>query len=252
MSTKQFISAEEHLAKLDFTVQQANDFIVGNIDEPDAIFIAARVNGVTLNMLSEITDVSTVVISEYFTNAERDPEDLNDTHKLINSDLGTLETLVTFNNNTGILSTTSLRDAVQPQLDILQPYNFFIGEPVYSFQKDDGIYDTEELGVGHLGDLPATDENIESLLYGTLINAFSALDASELDQINTFPENGNHEDFQALITASLSNESPASVVWTDEELANLVIDETVEIIGKHFSNNLVGILDHSFLGLATA
>jgi len=252
MSAKQFITAEEHLAKLEITMQQASDFIDANINQPDLMFSTARDFGVTINMLSEIADFTVSDIGEYFASNGHDSIELSYTSILINSDLGTLETLVSFNTNSGILSNAALSDVVGPLLNepLTLPFTF---RSIYDFAPEDEIYDAEELGVGHLNNVLATDENIESLFYGTLINIFTALDETELNQINVFPKDEKPEDFQALLFEVLS-ESPPTVARTDEELANLVTEEGIEIINKFWSgeSELVGVLDHSFLGLATA
>ncbi len=251
MSTKQFISAAEHLAKLGITEQQAYDFIMDNVDQPDVIYSAAFDFGVTNAMLSEITGFSTTVISNYFELANLQPQKLDYTSMLINFDLGDLETLVGFNNNTGILSNDSFRDTVRPLVDDTQIYDFSFESVIPNLQPNDGIYDASELGVGHLTDVAATSENLESLFYGSLINIFKALDETELNQINAFPNDGNSEDFQALLQQTLS-ETPETVSWTDEQLAELVSNEAVDVINELWSGNeLVGTLDFSYLGLAT-
>ncbi len=78
------------------------------------------------------------------------------------------------------------------------------------------------------------------------------LDDSELDQIKTFPDK-SLEDYQILLQNSL-NESPISDNRTDSQLAELVATEAANIIDPFFesSNLLVGVLDLSYLGLATA
>lgn len=249
MSVMQFITAEEHLAKLEITMQHAIDFIDANIDQPGLIYSTARGFGVTINMLSEITDFTVSDIDKYFASNGHDSIELNYTSILINSELGALETLVNFNTNSGVLSNTALSDVVGPLLN--EPLTLgFTFKPTYKFQPNDGIYDAEELGVGHLNNVPATDESIESLFYGTLINMFEALDQTELNQINVFSNDGSSEDFQTLVLNALS-ESPSPAIWTDEQLAELVADEAVDIINKFWTNDLVGVLDHSFLGLAT-
>jgi hypothetical protein len=256
MSTKPFISAEEHLAKLGVTVEQAFDFISANLDKPEFIFATARAHGVTNAMLNEIADVSTDTIRDYFSYANKDNKILDYTSILINFDLGPLEALVNFNNNIGILSNAALSDAVQPLL--IEPLVLdFTFVPVYAhIQPNDGVYDAEELGVSHLGAVPATDENIESLFFGTLINLFKSIDRIELDQIKSF-ENGDPAEFQSLLSSALSD-SPVSGEWSDEELASLVIEEAVKTINRYFNlypdsevaSELVGVLDHSFLGVA--
>jgi len=253
MSQKAFISAEEHLAKLDFTIEQASEFIFANVDQASVIFDVAEQYGVTTAMLSEITNFSTEIINEYFDNNQLNSIELNYTSLLVNSDLGELETLVDFNTNTGILSNTMLNEDVRSQLDNPNLLDFFY-DPVFfpDFTQNDGLYDAEELGVGHLNTISATNENIESLFYGSLINMINRLDDSELDQIKTFPDK-SLEDYQILLQNSL-NESPISDNRTDSQLAELVATEAANIIDPFFesSNLLVGVLDLSYLGLATA
>jgi hypothetical protein len=94
MSRKQFISAEAHLAKFGVTVQQALDFIIANIDQPEVIYVTAREYGVTQAMLHEITDAPASVIDDYFTGAGFDPGRLDHTSILFNTDIGLLEDLV--------------------------------------------------------------------------------------------------------------------------------------------------------------
>ncbi len=252
MSTKQFISAEEHLAKLGITVQQANDFIIENVENPGLLYSTARQNGVTNEMLSEITSFSTDTIRNYFESSDSElvVKRLDYTGILFNTDIGALKNLVDFNNNTGILSTDSLREEVKSLIDFSTFYDFpFTAR--YDFQPNDGIYDADELGVSHLGgDITATDENIESLFYGTLINMFSVLDETELSQINTFPQDGNSEGFQMLLADALSD-SPTTTAWTDEALTNLVVNEAVYLHNHYIQDDFViGLFDHSYLGYA--
>lgn len=254
MSVKSFISAEAHLAKLGFTVQQAQDFIKLNIAQPGSIYNAALNNGVTINMLNEISDYSTDIIREYFETAGLNSKELDNTSLLVNSDLGTLEQLVDFNEKTGILSNSELRKVVLPQVD---HYDDTFKE-IYPFQLNDGIYDAEELGVGNLTDtVSATKESLESLFYGSLVNMFSRLDENELKDIKDFTNsgNGNPEEFKVLLFNAL-NEPPSAIIRSDEELFPLVSEKAVEIIKKYWDETddieLVGTLDYSFLGLAVA
>jgi len=247
MSTKQFISAEEHLAKLGLTSQQALNFIIVNVEQPEKIFDAAFASGVTINMLSEITNISTNIIVNYFSNAELNPEELDQTSILVNSDLGNFESLVGFNNNSGDLSNSSLSEAVRTSLENPNRLDFFFLD-VFSFQSADGIYDAEELGVGNLENVPATEESLESLFFGTLINSFSQLDESELNLIRTFPHDGSMDEYQMLLS-EVFDESSAPGLWTSEQLAELVVEEANDIISDFFTDDLifVGTLDRSFL-----
>ncbi|MCB1984290.1 MAG: hypothetical protein H6936_16345 [Burkholderiales bacterium] len=250
MSRKQFISAEEHLAKLGLTVQQAFDFIAANVDKPEVIYSAAFDAGVTNSMLNEITNISTSTINDYFSAADLPFQKLDYTSMLINFDLGILETLVDFNNNTGILSNSALRETVKPL--VVDLYDDSFESVIPYLQPNDGVYDSDELGVGHLTNVPATSDNLESLFYGSLINIFKTLDQTELNQIQEFQNNdANQEDFQALLIESLSD-APENFTWSDEQLADLVSSEAAHVITTLWSGiEPVGILDPSYLGLAT-
>lgn len=258
MSVKSFISAESHLNKLGVTLKQAKDYIESNLDHPDIIFNTARDYGVTSNMLSELSGYSRSAILDYFDAAGLRGKEVDYTSNLINSDLGPLEHLVGFNKNTGILSTDSLRATVKSlpgasSIEKQVQYDSFF-KPYYpDFETKDGIFDAEELGVGNLSNVPATTESLESLFYGSLIGMFLALDQSELNQIKAFPSNGNPKEFQALLFNAL-DETPVPIAWNDLKLADLVVYETDHIIDKYWNSGseLVGLLDHSFLGLGIA
>lgn len=247
--------AEKYLADLGITIQQANDFINTNLGEPQKIFEAASQYGVTTRMLGEITGYSRDIVNQYFPNP--DMGKLLDKCKLVNSDLGSLESLVAFNTREGILSNASLRAIVKPQIDSVYVYDLTFRSSNPELQLKDDLYSSGELGVENLNNVPAPTidniesiVNIESIFYGTLINMLSTLDQAELNQINTFPRNDNPDEFQLLIS-NLLTESPTPIAWNDEQLADLVTTEAVNIIAKYWTNDLFGILDHSYLGLAT-
>lgn len=248
------MSAETQLAKFGITIQQANDFINKNIDNPEVIYEAGITYFVTISMLNEITKYSENEIIQYFENGGvTHPTILNNTRKLFNSDLGSLENLVDFDNKEGVLSTEALREKVQPLIgdpDFFPSYDPFFG-PLAPFQAWDGKYDADELGIKHLGEIAATTANLESIFYGTLINTFTRLDKDELNQINQFPENGNHEEYKLLLNNAISS-TPQTIAWTDAELADLVINDAARIINAYQTSNFPGILDGSFLGIAVA
>lgn len=247
MSRKQFISAEEHLAKFGLTVQDANEFISSNLNQPESIFYAAFDYGVTKNMLSEITSASLEVICQYFEAAGFNCNELDSTSILVNSDLGILEKLINFNDGSGVLSTEALRISVEPLLTGESPLNGPFFGPIFKFQQNDGIYDADELGVGHLNSVPAIDESIESLFYGSLINFFSELDSTELEKINFF--DGTQNEYQVFLLNVLDENSPSGA-WSNDELADFVINKAAQIINEHppidLDINWIGILDSVF------
>lgn len=245
--------AEKRLTELGFTLSQAIDFINTNINQPQIIFDVASEHGVNTRMLSEISGYSKDVVHEYFLNAGYDSATINtqlNTNLLVNSSLGSLESLVAFNEREGVLSNASLREVVKPVIDANYDYDGTFG-PANLNQSDDGVYSSGELGVENLNDVLATNDNLESLFYGSLINIFLALDQTELDQINTFPAGDDPDEFQVLVLEALS-ESPASVAWNDEQLADLVTDEAINLLERYWVSDLIGVLDHSLLGLASA
>ena len=248
------MSTESVLSSIGVTFQQARDFIYSHTEQPLVIFEAALINGVTTSMLSDITGVSSDVISEYFASFGLNTDLLDDVSILVNSDLGSLAHLVEFNNHNGVLSTSSLREEVKSLFeDDPSSYDGFFG-PVFDYQqKADGIYTPDELGVTHLGNIPASDENIESLFFGTLVNSYMALDETELQQLTEFPVNESNLDvYQALLFDALSD-TPAVPIWPNDILAEQVVSYAANLIDDFWNDVTVfGILDHSFPGLAMA
>jgi len=223
------MSAESHLAKFGITVQQAKDFINSNIRNPGDIFQAARDYGVTTEMLSELSGYSVEDVRGYFENSiGKNSKNLDYTNILINTALGSLESLISTNQNAGVLSNETLRKSVLSKIEDPADYADFFTF-VKSYQDDDGVYDSDELGVSSLGNIPATDKSLESVFYGSLINIFSRLDDAELNQIKVFPDKESGE-YQLLLVDALN--SPATVLRNDADLANLVVDEAVYTISN--------------------
>ncbi len=251
MSVKSFIPAETYLNSFGVSVEQAQEFIDLNIEQPEIIYSTALEYGVTTAMLSEIKGIPKDVINEYFSSVDKEGQLIDGMSILVNSDLGTLEPLVNLNSNAGNLSNASLREATLNKLEVKADYDPFFSEKMKRDLHKDGIYDAEELGIGLLGNIPATGENLESIFYGSLINMFSALDKSEWDQITELQNSGSPEELHALLFTALS-EPPSPIAWSETEMRDMVAIEAANIIEKYWHNSLIGILDHSFLGLATA
>lgn len=240
-------NGQEVLTHHELTVEQANEFIMENIEQPEVIFNAASEFGITTQHLSDITGYSTDVISNFFASFGLDTKLLDEVKILFNSDLGDLASLVEFNDHNGVLSTASLSDQVKLNVDPSDYSTFY--ESVFDYQQDDGIYTPDELGVSHLGNVPATAESVESLVYGTLINVYSALDETELSQLKGFSHNeSNVSEYRSILTEALSDSANRS----DQDLANLIVNETASLIDEFWNGDVVvtGNLDFSILGLA--
>ena len=247
-------TTEQVLTAIGVTREQARDFIFSHTEQSSVIYDAALKYGITTPMLNEITGFSSNVISEYFASFGLDTDLLNDVSILVNSDLGSLAHLVEFNNHNGVLSTASLRAEVKYLFeDAPSSYDEFF-EPVFKYQQEaDGIYTPDELGVTHLGTIPATDDNIQSLFFGTLINSYMALDEIELQQLTEFTiSESNQSTYKALLFDALSD-TPATSSWSDNILAEQVVSYAADLIDEYWNDvDVVGILALSFPGLAVA
>lgn len=192
------MSAESHLTSLGITLQQANEFILSHVSEPNTIFDIAKQYGVTTSMLSEITGYSTGDINAFFSSFGLETTKLDivnsssGTRELIASDMTAAFTnIIAFNNNSGALSTGSLRDAIMnnlinaglPQNLVVDTYHAKFN-PSNFIGAGDGIFTPSEFGgITKLGNFPATSEMLESLFYGTAINAYKNLDQDEMLEI---------------------------------------------------------------------
>ena len=237
---------DDVLKEIPATRQQALDWIYAHVNQSEIIFQVAFENGITTSMLGDLTGFSNSQISNYFAVHGFDSSLLDEVGILLNSNLGSLTHLVDFNDHNGILSTTSLSDVVKVSFeDESLSYDAFF-ESIFDYQENDGIYSPDELGVAHLGNITASDENIESIFFGTLINIFQQFDATEYQQIMESPGN------QALLFEALSD-APAVTLWSEAELAEQVSSYAADLINEFWDDiALVGILDHSFLGEAAA
>jgi len=257
-------SAQSHLATYGVTVQQANDFILSNADQPATIFNTAKQFGVTTLMLSEISGISTDVISNFFASFGMNTDELNgiipvnipSSHKLLPDNLASLSNLIVFNTNSGILSTDSLREQIF--LDAYEPDYIEAFNPNNYQGASDGVFTAEELGVAHLDNLPATTGTLESLVYGTLINALRAIDESEIIQIitylNTHPnptDNTVTSEFVTLMNDVFSDPSSDPVFRDDVQLAKAMYNVGDGFVEDVIRNDFNDILITSLIGVTT-
>ncbi|MCP5243717.1 MAG: hypothetical protein H6940_09850, partial [Burkholderiales bacterium] len=246
------------------TVQQARDFILSHVDQPATIFNAAKQFGVTTLMLSEITGYSTDVISSFFASFGMNTDEWNgiipvDTpngHKLLPDNLASLSHLIVFNTNAGVLSTDTLRANILP--NAYEPDYVAVFNPNNYQGASDGVFTAEELGVAHLSNLPATRETMESLIYGTLINAFRAIDESEIIQVVTYlgahpdpTDNTVTSEFTTLMNDVFGDPSSDPVYRDDAQLARGVYQVTDGLIDDIIRNDFDDILITSLIGVTT-
>lgn len=240
-------TGQEVLDFYNFTVNQALQFIEANINQPQTIFNIVNKSGVTIQHLNDITGYSTDIISNYFASAGLNPRELDEVKLLFNSSVRDLEPLVSFNNHSGALSNVELGDKVEARVDPFEYRYFFEPSSQHGYEQIDGVLTPDELGVSHLGNVPATSDSMESIVYGSLINLYSQLDEIELRELKEFSYDENNRDqYRSILIESLKD----SANYTDGVLADLVVSETASIIEEYWNLDIVGVLDHSILGLA--
>ena len=234
------MSTESHLASLGVTMQQARVFISSHANDPFTIFDVAYEYDITTSMLSEITGYSTSDISAYFTTYGLDSADL-DGVSLPSSNLASLTNYMALNDSTGILSTAALRESI---IAATSSDDYFAAlNPSKFIGAEDGVFTSNELGTARLGNVAATTENIESLLFGTFIHVFKAIDVSETMQFGQITEfladptnNANSPNFLVLMNSVFSDPAP-NPIFSDTELVEAVTGTAVPLVEKIGSAN---------------
>ncbi len=229
------MSTESHLTSLGVTIQQANDFILSHINEPEIIFNTAQQFGITALMLSEITGFSTSDISTYFVSFGLNAADLDE----VGLPVASLTNYLAFNDSTGALSIAALRENI---IAATNPEDYFSAfNPSKFIGSEDGVFTPDELGTARLGNVAANTENIESLVLGTFIHVYKAIDISEALQFNQITEfladsanNDDSPDFLALMDSVFSDPAP-NPIFNDAVLVEATNEfgiHTVETIGN--------------------
>jgi hypothetical protein len=189
------MNASSYLAKFGVTVQQAQDFIMANMATPINIYNAALQYKIDSKMLAEIVapnfpGVTSRGVENFFNSVGLKGMELNPLEIESNDGavlwqgLNELSPLYSFNNNTGMLSTASLRSSVSSKVGTAT-YNRIFDVKLLPGAAD-GVLSTTDLGFSHLGEIKATTANYESLFYGTLINAVRNISESEVIAFDDF------------------------------------------------------------------
>lgn len=243
------MNASDFLAGYGISVDQAREWIMSNLDNPQTIYDVAVSLGVTSSMLAEIVapvvpGVDAALVESFFSSYGLDGSALEETYTTImTEEMAELTNLVTMNTHTGILSTASLRTAVLAQVSNDDDY-WAMFTPTDYAGSEDGIFTAEELGIGGMSSFEATAENLESLYYGTLINTYQAIDMSEMMEIQTFV--ATHEAALAAGSAAVVDaymdlmvsvfEDPANPpIFPDAALRDVIVTATaaaVELVGS--------------------
>lgn len=245
-------TAQQHLAQFNVTVQQAKQFILDNLSNPKLIFDTCANFKVTNQMLAEIYGgVSPEDVQQFFNSVGLNGDQLNifpDKPTLVPSEFNALSSLAAFNTETGILSTAILRAQIVQKTGQAN-YNKAFDPSTYA-GAEDGVMTPAELGTSNLGTFNATQDNFESIYYGTIIKAYKSIDMGEINQINQFvlnnqaalqdPSDAVIDSFYKLLVSVF--EDPANPpVLPDQALSQAVVLGTemfVTLVGQGEDLNL--------------
>lgn len=191
-------SAAQQLAQYGLTVDVARQWIASNLSNPKTVFDVCKNGGIDSTMIAEILTplapgLNAATVENFFSSKGLNGSALKaapmvdlDAGKieLISKDLKEMSWQISMNDNTGELSTETLRKTVLKELS-KSGYNDMF-DPNHYKGSADGTFTSAELGVSGLESFAATSANLESLFYGTLINSFRSFDQSEVDMFNWF------------------------------------------------------------------
>ncbi len=256
------INTRDHLSALGISMDQARSFVMANLGSPATIYNVAKQFKIDSQMLADIVapsvpGVNAAQVEAFFNAKGLDGKSLNaseihtTTSNLLDNGMQALSHLFNFNQNTGILSTQSLRDAIVAKVGMTAYTKAF--SPANLPGGADGVLSTTDLGFTHLGDIQATWQNVESLYFGTVTNTLTAISQSEMEELIAFVranepsldlENPEvmSQLVQLIVNAYASpvtaNEAP---FFNNAQIAETLTSTVVQIIklmGSHGNENL--------------
>lgn len=218
------MNTKDHLASLGVSLEQAHSFVMAHLGDPATIYNVAKQFKINSQMLADIVapsvpGVSALQVEAFFNAHGLKGSNLNANEIVHNNDsllwqnATELAWLYNFNQNTGTLSTQSLRDTIVSKVGMTAYIKAF--SPSDLPGSADGVLSTTDLGFSHLGNIQATWQNVESLYYGTLINAHKNISASEAAEVNAFAD--------ANLDA-LDSEDPRVIAEMKLRIVNMLVD----------------------------
>lgn len=184
-------TASSTLAQHGWTMAQAAQWIQAHLSDPAQIQSTMTGMGLDYTMLSEVAaqlqpGITPSHIQQFFQASipqpQPGPQEPWEGDGVFPSEL---LGVVDLNQSTGILSNANLRSIAQQHGVSAERYDQLFS-PRDIDLNGDGTLSTSELGFGTLGNLPATSDTMASLLYGTMINIYHALDMQEITSIGNF------------------------------------------------------------------
>ena len=253
------MTAAELLAQYGVTVEEAREWIMAHIDSPETIYSTAQSFGVTSEHLAELVDpyfpgVTAGEVEAWFSSQGFDGSALEsyvaELQSLVSEDMADLVgAIIHLNDETGDLSTASLRADVVA-LTGQSDYDTFFDVTIYDGYED-GWFSASEIGILGLESFEATDENLESLYYGTLIHAFKAIDQQEIIELTAALENLD-EDFVSdpqelaeyfdLLVGMFEDEAETPIM-PDDVIRETIVSATAVAVGVVNTDDTFGLFD---------
>lgn len=259
-------SAAQQLAQYGLTVDVARQWIAANLSNPKTVFDVCKNGGIDSTMIAEILNplipgFTAAGVESFFSSKGLNGSALKATPmvdpdagkiELVSKDLKDISGQLAMNNNTGELSTESLRKAVLQELSKSE-YNAMF-EPTKYKGSADGIFTGAELGAPGLDSFAATTANLESLFYGTVINCYRNLSQSEMSFLISFAEtnasliqseNEGMIDMLEHMFLSFAKSSTPLPALDNATIAHTVVDGTINM-AKLVGDYDIGIFQAAF------
>lgn len=251
------MSAVSHLAQFGVSIEQARAYLMANLDKPLDIFSTAHQFGITCEMLAEIVgSVDTSAVRSWFIDRGFNPNTLDGTpNPFIPADMQALVSLVSLNAETGILSNSALHAAIVKQAgadafnEVFSPGNYDGSE--------DGFFSGVELGLASQANLPATQETLESLYFGTAIKIFRSIDLAEIEnELMPFLRLNQEalaignpavtEQYSTLLIGILKDNA-TQPLFSEQQIAEAIVAGGIDFVSLASSGNSANIFS-SLLG----
>ena len=257
-------TASSALAQHGWTVAQAAQWIQAHLNDPAQIQNAMASLGLDYTMLSEVAaqlqpGITPAQIQQFFQASIPQPQPQPGPQVPGAGEAvfpTELQNLVSLNQNTGVLSNANVRSIALQQGVSAERYDQLFS-PSSIDLNGDGILSTNELGLSALGNLPATSDTVASLLYGTVINVYHALDMQELMSIGNFvsahaneiaynPNSPYVAQLESMMVTALSTPA-AQPILSDAQIAN-ALGMVVAGMAQSYGNG-GALFDDAFSGI---
>jgi uncharacterized delta-60 repeat protein len=175
--------------------------------------------------------------------------------EFLTEDMALLANLISLDTYIGDLSIAALRAQVIAHTGSDAYYAAF--DPMNYEGSADGVFTPVELGIPSFENLPATVETIESLFYGTIIQACKAVDMEEAISINNFIianqaglEAGNQTIIDAYINLMVSvfSDAASPSIFPDPTIAEMTVTAGTMFVEMVGINSTPALFDGVLLG----